>query len=80
MEQNCVDKEIERLSLCIEKTPEDDDLYRQRADLHWKCQNWKAALDDYSQAISLNPSSPAVHLREMLMQIISFYNKDVYNP
>ncbi len=42
--------------------------------------DWKTCLDSYSEAIRLNPDSEAVHLREMTMQIIEFYNKDQYNP
>jgi len=42
--------------------------------------DWKTCLDSYSEAIRLNPQSEAVHLREMAMQIIEFYNKDRFNP
>ena len=37
------------------------------------------ALNNYLEAIDLNPESPAVHAREMIMNILEFYNKDMYN-
>lgn len=80
MNANEIEADIIRLTQSISQSPHDDDLYRQRADLHWKRQDWKSAIDDYTEAIRLNPASPAVQLREMVMQIIAFYNKDIYNP
>ena len=32
------------------------------------------------EAIALDPESPAVHAKEMLDDILNFYNKDMYNP
>ena len=43
-------------------------------------QDWKACLDAYAEAIKLNPTSEAVELRKMTMQIVEFYCKDMYNP
>ena len=37
------------------------------------------ALNNYLEAIERNPDSPAVHARQMLMDILEFYNKDMYN-
>lgn len=45
-----------------------------------KRQDWKGALDCYTEAIELDNESPAVQAREMLMDILEFYNKDMYNP
>ncbi|MBO5585138.1 MAG: tetratricopeptide repeat protein [Bacteroidaceae bacterium] len=42
--------------------------------------DWKACLDSYAEAIKLNPTSEAVELRKMTMNIVEFYNKDQYNP
>lgn len=57
-----------------------DELYYQLGNAYWKLQDWKKALDSYSQAIKLNPQSPAVQTREMVMSIIGYYYKDVLNP
>lgn len=41
--------------------------------------NWQLALNNYLEAIERNPESPATHARKMLMDILEFYNKDMYN-
>ena len=41
---------------------------------------WKHALDNYLEAIALDPESPAVEAKRMLDDILSFYCKDFYNP
>ena len=46
---------------------------RQRGD-------WQNALANYMEAIELDPNSPAVVAKEMLENILNFYNKDAYNP
>ncbi len=46
---------------------------RQRGD-------WQNALVNYMEAIELDPNSPAVVAKEMLENILNFYNKDAYNP
>ena len=42
--------------------------------------NWQMALNNYMEAIALDPDSPAVQAKEMLDDILSFYHKDYYNP
>lgn len=41
--------------------------------------NWQMALNNYLEAIEKNPQSPAVNAKKMLMEILEFYNKDMYN-
>ncbi len=36
-------------------------------------------LNNYLEAIERNPESPAVSARDMIMNILNFYNKDMYN-
>lgn len=54
--------------------------YIAQGDASWKVQDWKSCLDNYTEAIRLNPQSRAVAKKEMVMSIISFYNKDMLNP
>lgn len=42
--------------------------------------NWQLAIESYSEAIELDPDSPAVHAKEMLDNIMSYYCKDLLNP
>lgn len=37
-------------------------------------------MNAYAEAAELDADSPAVHAREMLMDIMEFYNKEMYNP
>ena len=42
--------------------------------------DWQQALNNYMEAIALNPESPAVEAKQMLEDILNFYHKDSYNP
>ena len=41
--------------------------------------NWQQALNNYQYAIDLNPDSPARQARNMVMDILNFFHKDMYN-
>lgn len=56
-----------------------DELYYLRGNAYRKLSDWQKALNSYQKAIEINPDSPAVHARTMLMNILEFYNKDMYN-
>lgn len=42
--------------------------------------NWRMAINNYLEAIELDPESPAVEAKKMLDDILNFYHKDAYNP
>ena len=46
--------------------------YRRKGD-------WKHAIDNYLEAIALDPESPAVEAKQMLDDMFAFYCKDMYN-
>ena len=75
-----VHEELERLGKRIEQEADKEQLYIERAKLYWKLQDLPRCLADYDEAINLNHDSEAVHLRTMVMRIMNFYNKDMYNP
>lgn len=55
--------------------------YYYRTGNEWRRKgDYKKAHDFYSEAIALDPDSPAVTALEMLDNIMSFYCKDYYNP
>lgn len=62
----------------IEVDGTDDELYYTRGNVHYKSGNWKAAMEDYMEAVSLNPDSPAGEAIKMAQQVLDFYNKDIY--
>ena len=41
---------------------------------------WEKALACYAEAIALDKDSPACHAREMLLNILNYRCKDLYNP
>lgn len=47
--------------------------YRRKGD-------WKHAIDNYLEAIALDPESPAVEAKQMLDDMFAFYCKDMYTP
>lgn len=47
---------------------------------HRKNNNWREALNNYSEAIAINPNSPAQEAYDSVQEILAFFNKDLYNP
>ncbi|MCD7978129.1 MAG: tetratricopeptide repeat protein [Tannerellaceae bacterium] len=71
---------IQLLNELIENNKTNDEAYYLRGNAYRKTGNFKEALTNYLVAIELNPDSPAVQAHHMLMDILNFYNKDLYNP
>ena len=44
-----------------------------------KLGNWQMALNNYLEAMERNSESPAEQAYQMTMDILNFYNKDMYN-
>lgn len=59
--------------------PGKDEAYYLRGNAYRKQGNWQQALNNYRYAIDLNPDSPARNAHRMVMDILNFYNKDMYN-
>lgn len=56
-----------------------DVLYYLRGNAYRKKGDWQQALNNYQSAIDINPESPAVQARAMVMDILNFFHKDMYN-
>lgn len=59
--------------------PNKDVAYYLRGNAYRKQGNWQQALNNYQWAIDLNPESPAADARQMVINILNFFNKDMYN-
>ena len=46
--------------------------YRKRGD-------WQGAINNYLEAMAINPDSPAKNAYAIANEILDFYNKDMYN-
>jgi tetratricopeptide (TPR) repeat protein len=57
-----------------------DQLYYIRGNAYRKLSDWQQALNNYLEAIAINPDSEAQGARQMVMDILNFYHKDYYNP
>lgn len=79
LEEGKVDEAIAILQRMREKRPDDDAVHYELGNAYWKKQDWKHCLDNYTEAIRLNPQSPAVEMKKMVMDILQFYNKEMYN-
>ena len=56
-----------------------DEWYR-LGNEHRRKGDWQHAMNCYMEAIELDADSPAVEAKQMLEDIMNFYNKDAYNP
>ena len=56
-----------------------DEPYYLLGNAYRKQGNWQLALNNYLEAMERNPESPAVQAHQMMMDILNFYNKDMYN-
>lgn len=80
IEHNEVKKAIAHLDIMLELCPEHDELYFLRGNAYRKMNSWKNAMTDYCKAVSLNPDSPAAEAYKASLEILEFYNKDMFNP
>lgn len=75
-----IETAIKQLNLYIQSNPQcTDEPFYLLGNAYRKQGNWQMALNNYLEAIERNPQSPAVNAQKMLMDILEFYNKDMYN-
>lgn len=75
-----LEEAIQALSDYIRLHPEcDDEPFYLLGNAYRKQGNWQLALNHYLEAMERNPESPAVSAKNMVMDILNFYNKDMYN-
>lgn len=71
---------ITELSEIIVAQPDNDEAYLQRGLLNWRAGNRAKAINDYNQALRINPDSEARLALKATYDILDFYNKDLFNP
>jgi Flp pilus assembly protein TadD len=59
-------------------TPTDETYYLQ-GNICRKKGDWQGALNNYRNASDINTKSPATHAYRSVLDILNFYNKDMYN-
>lgn len=71
---------IKQLNLLIESGQDETAYaYYLLGNAYRKQGNWQQAMNHYQEAISLDPDSPAKDARNMIVDILDFYNKDMFN-
>lgn len=56
-----------------------DEAYYLLGNICRKKSDWQGALNNYRKATDLNPLSPATHAYRSVLDILNYYNKDMYN-
>ncbi|WP_418991304.1 nicotinate (nicotinamide) nucleotide adenylyltransferase [Alistipes sp.] len=69
------------LTAQIENTPDDIALLLERGRLHFRLDEWGAALNDFNRVLQADAShAEARQLANMVREILAFRYKDIYNP
>lgn len=79
IQSGLIDNAIEVLHSFISEKP-DDQAYYLLGNAYRKKGDFKNAMENYLEAIAINPDSQAVEAHQMLINILEFYHKDLYNP
>lgn len=74
-----VDEAIRSLDAYIQENEACDEAWYLRGNAYRKLGDNRQALNNYLRALELNPDSPARQAHDMLINILNFYNKDMYN-
>ncbi len=56
-----------------------DEAFYVRGNAFRRGNHWKEAINSYTRAIELNPDSPALAMRDSCIEILNFFNKDMFN-
>ncbi len=74
------DKAIAEAEKYISSSAEDLDFaYYILGNSYRKKGDWQGAINNYLQAMAINPQSPAKQAYDMANDILNFFNKDMYN-
>ncbi len=69
------------LTAQIAAEPENTELYAERGKLHYRLNEWGAALNDFNRVLQLDAShAEARQYAQMVQEILEFRYKDIYNP
>ncbi|MCH3924832.1 MAG: tetratricopeptide repeat protein [Bacteroidales bacterium] len=63
----------------IKENNKDDMAYYLKGNIFKKQNNWQEAINNYTLAIEINPENPATTMRRICIDILNFFNKDMFN-
>ena len=79
LRENRIEEAIGKLDAMLEQEPTSDEAFYLRGNAYRKLGDFQQALNNYLSAMELNPKSPAREAHDMLMEILDFYYKEMYN-
>ena len=79
LRENRIEEAIRKLDTMLEQEPTSDEAFYLRGNAYRKLGDFQQALNNYLSAMELNPESPAREAHDMLMEILDFYYKEMYN-
>jgi len=78
---------VEHCKHIIENTIETDENKKFLSQVYYLCGNafrqlgdWRQAMNNYLESADRDPSSPAKQAYAHIIEILDFYNHDLYNP
>ncbi|MBQ0113084.1 MAG: tetratricopeptide repeat protein, partial [Bacteroidales bacterium] len=74
-EQESYTEALKQVDAFLEQDKQDDMLWYLRGNIFKKQEQWKQAIDSYTEAISINPKNPATTMRRICIDILNFYDK-----
>ncbi len=77
-----IDLAVEFLSDLLQKFEDKKhkaDVFYLLGNIYRKKSDWKLALDNYQSSMDLNPEGPAKGAHKMILDIMNFFHKDMYN-
>ena len=76
-----LEKAESNLSIAIDKDPLNGDAFFYRGKARWQAGSLPAAINDFQKTLDINPMHNQAKVSiEMINQILSFRNPDLYNP
>lgn len=70
---------IRQLDSLLEEDAQNSRLFYLKGQAFMKTSEWGKAISQFRQARLLEPDGPAAEAENMLLDIMDFYNKDMYN-
>lgn len=80
LSDNHIDEAIVALNAYIHQNPDSEEAHVLRGNAYRRTDNWKMAISDYAAAKSINPEGAGAIAYDQAMEIMSFFNTDLYNP
>ena len=79
IENGCADEAIRLADAILPQCSDDATLHYLKGRAYMKKGDWQQAINCFLRSEQNDPHGPAAQTREMLSDIMAFYNKDMFN-